>query len=45
MCRSVVDNAGVPSTSVFEGTPMARVREVPETNTAATQPGVEYGDA
>lgn len=29
----LVNNAGVPSISVFEGTPMARVREVFETNT------------
>ncbi|MEV7013406.1 SDR family oxidoreductase [Streptosporangium sp. NPDC051022] len=29
----LVNNAGVPSMSVFEGTPMARVREVFETNT------------
>ncbi|MEU9152876.1 SDR family oxidoreductase [Streptomyces sp. NPDC048417] len=30
---ALVNNAGVPSISVFEGTPMARVREVFETNT------------
>ncbi|MGW2771931.1 SDR family oxidoreductase [Streptomyces olivaceoviridis] len=29
----LVNNAGVPSIGVFEGTPMARVREVFETNT------------
>ncbi|MEV8038200.1 SDR family oxidoreductase [Streptomyces sp. NPDC086182] len=29
----LVNNAGVPSISVFEGTPMTRVREVFETNT------------
>lgn len=29
----LVNNAGVPSISVFEGTPMAKVREVFETNT------------
>ncbi|WP_030907045.1 SDR family NAD(P)-dependent oxidoreductase [Streptosporangium amethystogenes] len=29
----LVNNTGVPSISVFEGTPMARVREVFETNT------------
>jgi NAD(P)-dependent dehydrogenase (short-subunit alcohol dehydrogenase family) len=29
----LVNNAGVPSMGVFEGTPMARVREVFETNT------------
>lgn len=29
----LVNNAGIPSISVFEGTPMARVREVFETNT------------
>ncbi|MCF3130462.1 SDR family oxidoreductase [Streptomyces olivochromogenes] len=30
---ALVNNAGVPSISVFEGTPMARVREVFDTNT------------
>lgn len=30
---ALVNNAGVPSIGVFEGTPMARVREVFETNT------------
>ncbi|MFI1585907.1 SDR family oxidoreductase [Embleya sp. NPDC020630] len=30
---ALVNNAGIPSISVFEGTPMARVREVFETNT------------
>ncbi|MER5843488.1 SDR family oxidoreductase [Streptomyces prasinus] len=30
---ALVNNAGVPSISVFEGTPMTRVREVFETNT------------
>ncbi|MGX1274451.1 SDR family oxidoreductase [Streptomyces phaeoluteigriseus] len=29
----LVNNAGIPSISVFEGTPMARVRQVFETNT------------
>ncbi|MFE9681928.1 SDR family oxidoreductase [Streptomyces sp. NPDC006285] len=29
----IVNNAGIPSIGVFEGTPMARVREVFETNT------------
>lgn len=29
----LVNNAGIPSVSVFEGTPMTRVREVFETNT------------
>ncbi|MFJ9542567.1 SDR family oxidoreductase [Streptomyces sp. NPDC101225] len=29
----LVNNAGIPSISVFEGTPMARVREIFETNT------------
>ncbi|MCQ8828802.1 SDR family oxidoreductase [Streptomyces malaysiensis] len=30
---ALVNNAGIPSMGVFEGTPMARVREVFETNT------------
>ncbi|MEV8115524.1 SDR family oxidoreductase [Streptomyces xiamenensis] len=30
---ALVNNAGIPSISVFEGTPMTRVREVFETNT------------